>query len=160
MEDWLDLSRPSFEPVFSYTVRGHEDVMGAGISREIEAGAHANSPTEIELGLTIYLSFSTGGLDLGRFEFVGTYSRAPGGIFSLQPVRSGYPPSPITKRDFEAFVRIGGASEEQEIKYALPRLKDIADGKNDEATQWLRHILDRTGDTPEKRTLLELLAKP
>ncbi len=158
MEDWLDLSMPSFTPVFSYTVRGHEYAGGAGISREIEAGAHAKSPTEIELGLTTNLSY--GGLGLGRFEFFGNYSRTPGGTFALQTVRSGYPPSPITKRDFQAFVRTGGASEEQEIKYALPRLKEIAAGKNDEATKWLKHILDRTGDTPEKRTLLELLAKP
>jgi hypothetical protein len=160
MEDWLDLSRPSFEPVFSYAVRGHEDAMGFGISREIEAVAHANSPTEIELGLTIYFSYSSGDLALGRFEFFGNYSRALGGTFALQSVRSGYQPSPITKRDFEAFVRVGGASEAQEIKYALPRLKEIASGKNDEAKQWLRHILGRISDTPEKRTLLELLTKP
>jgi hypothetical protein len=160
MEDWLDLSRSSFEPVFSYAVRGHEDAMGAGISREIEADASANSSTEIELDLTVYLSFSTGGLGLGRFEFVGTYSRAPGGTFALQTVRSGDPPSAITKPDFEAFVRMGSASQEQEIKYALPRLKEIADGKNDEAKRWLRYVLDRAGDSPEKRTLLELLAKP
>ncbi len=160
LEDWLDLSRPNLEPVFSYAVRGNEDGLGAGISREIEAGAHAISPTEIELHLTVSLSYSVGSLRLGEFEFFGSYSRAPGGKFALRTVRSGYPPSPITERDFEAFARVDTASQEQEIKYALPGLKEIAAGENDDAKQWLRRILERTSDTPEKRTLLELLAKP
>lgn len=160
MENWLDLSRSGFDPVFSYAVRGHSDAMGAGISREIEGSAHATSPTEIELRLTMYLSYSSGGVGLGRFEFFGNYTRAMGGTFALQSVRSGYPPSPITKEDFQSFVRASGESEEQDIKYALPRLKEIAAGKNDDATQWLKRILDRTADSPEKRALLELLAKP
>ena len=61
MEAWFDLSRPSFEPVFSCSLRGHEDAMGAGISREIEANAQASSSIEIDLHLTVNLSYSGGG---------------------------------------------------------------------------------------------------
>ena len=160
MEDWLDLSGSNFVPVFSCAVRGSENGLGAGISRDIEAAADAISPTEIKLDLTVNLSDSVLGLDLGLFEFVGYYGPAPGGVFALKRASSGYPSSPISERDFDAFARVGGAPWEQEIKYALPRLKEIAAGRNDEARQWLRRMLDRTGDTPEKRALLELLAKP
>jgi hypothetical protein len=160
MEAWFDLSRPSFQPVFSYSLRGHEDAMGAGISREIEAGAHANSSTEIELRLTTYLSYSSQGLGLGRFEFSGIYSRATGGDFSLQEAHTAYPRSHIPNQEFNDFAKIGGASQEEEIKYALPRLKEVAAGNDEDAKMWLRQILDRTDDTPEKLTLLELLAKP
>jgi len=160
-EDWLDLSRPSFQPVFSYTIRGHFDIMGAGISSEIQAGANANSANEIEHRITVDLSYSTGGLGLGRFEFVGIYTRVPGGDFSLQEAHtSDFPPSSIPRPDFAGFARAGGASPEAEVKYALPRLKEIAAGKDDDAKRWLRYILGRIDETPEKRTLLELLAKP
>ncbi len=160
MEAWFDLSRSSFQPVFSYSLRGGENALGAGISREIEANALANSSTEIELRLNMYLSYSSGGLGLGRFEFIGVYTRATGGDFSLQEAHTGYPPSHISNQEFNDFAKIGGASQEEEIKYALPRLKEVAAGNDDDAKMWLRHTLDRTDDTPEKRTLLELLAKP
>jgi hypothetical protein len=65
MEVWFDLSRPSFQPVFSYGLRGDEDALEAGISRDIEAFAHANSSTEIQLRLTVNLSYSAGRLDPG-----------------------------------------------------------------------------------------------
>lgn len=159
-EAWFDLSRPSFQPVFSYSVRGNEDALGAGISSEIEAFALANSSRELELHLTVNLSYSSGGLNLGRLEWIGVYSRDVGGDFALQEAHAGYPPSRIPNQEFADFSRIGGASQEEEIKHALPRLKEIAAGNNPDAKMWLRRILDRTGDTPEKRTLLELLAKP
>lgn len=157
-EDWFDLSGASFQPVFSYSVRGHFDIMGAGISTEIEAGAYPSSSVEIELHLTVYLSCPSGGL--GRFEFTGLYTRAADGDFSLKEARTVYPASQIPRQEFDDFSRVGQASDEEEIKYAMPRLKEIAAGDNGDAKMWLRRILDRVGDTPEKRALLELLAKP
>jgi hypothetical protein len=36
----------------------------------------------------------------------------------------------------------------------------IATGTDPDARQWLQSVLDHAKDTPEKRALLELLAKP
>lgn len=157
VEDWLDLSRTGVQPVFSFTVRGHEDVLGVGISREIDADASATSPTEIELNSTVYFSCPTG--DLGRFEFVGVYRRAPGGNFALQEAHAAYPPALIPNQDFKGLSEIGGLSQEIEVKYTLPRLKEIAAGNNDDAKKWLKYLLSRTGDTPEKRALLALMGE-
>lgn len=160
MEVWIDLSIPSFEPVFSYSVRGHSDALSGGISSEIDAGAHANSSVEITLRLSVYLSYSVGSVGLGRFEFAGLYTRAGGGKFTLRSVRSIDPSVPISTSDFEDFARVGTASQEQEIRYALPRLKEVAAGKDQDAKLWLRRVLGRADDTPEKRELLAVLAKP
>ena len=43
--------------------------------------------------------------------------------------------------------------------YAFPGLKKIAAGSDPGAKAWLKSVLSYAKDTPEKRTLLELLAK-
>jgi len=50
-------------------------------------------------------------------------------------------------------------SNEKLLTYALPGLRKIATGADADAKGWLRSILNEAMDTPEKRTLLGLLAK-
>jgi hypothetical protein len=38
------------------------------------------------------------------------------------------------------------------LAYALPGLQKIAIGSDSEAKEWLRSILEKAKDTPEKRT--------
>lgn len=43
---------------------------------------------------------------------------------------------------------------------SFPGLQKIATGSDPDAKEWLRSILKEANDTPEKRSLLALLAKP
>jgi hypothetical protein len=67
----------------------------------------------------------------------------------------------MSKTDFEQAANItdDAPSPEKLLIYALDGLKRVASGKDAEAKAWLRGVLSRCEDTPEKRTLLELLAK-
>jgi hypothetical protein len=60
--------------------------------------------------------------------------------------------------DFEELANIsGGPSNERLLVYALPRLKEIATGSDAENKEWLRSVVARCNETPEKRTLQALL---
>ena len=48
---------------------------------------------------------------------------------------------------------------ERMLVYALPGLKELAGGNRSEAQEELRLMLAKCKDTPEKRTLLELLGE-
>jgi hypothetical protein len=66
----------------------------------------------------------------------------------------------MATKEFEELADLRGLTDEQSLAYAHPGLRKIATGADPEAKEWLRLVLDRTQDTPEKRSLLELLAKP
>ena len=51
----------------------------------------------------------------------------------------------------------GGPSNDQLPIYALPRMKELAAGTDDNDKEWLRSVLSFCKDTPEKRTLQALL---
>jgi hypothetical protein len=170
IETWFDLTLPDFEPVFGFTVQGAEHRMGIGVSREVRATAaySGDIPSEtINLDLEVrYLLGYT--IDLGFARYRATYQRpASERKFSLRevhPLLSGAPA--ISSKGFEDLANIDGAtinerpSNEQLLIYALPRLEEIASGADAENREWLRSVLSFCKDTPEKRTLLELLAKP
>jgi hypothetical protein len=62
-------------------------------------------------------------------------------------------------KEFEDLADFAGLTDEQSLIYALPGLQKIATGADPKAKGWLRSVLAHTQDTPEKRSLLELLAK-
>jgi hypothetical protein len=161
VEDWFDLTQPDFEPVFSLTTDASVS-FGYPIWRDIKAQAspvRGSGVETIEVSLTV--AFNGVGRDLGENMFGGVYERPAGEkTFTLRSAHSGHNNGgPIPIVDFEALAGLDLAAE-QSLKYAFPALKDIATGSNAEAKQWLRDALGQIRSTPEKETLLELLAKP
>jgi hypothetical protein len=161
IETWFDLSLPDFTPVFAFTVQGSDNRMGLGISREIHASVLGSDPDTVDLDVEVRYS-SRYDLDLGFASYRATYQRpAKQAKFSLRavhPLRGAAPA--ISNKAFEDLADVdvdGGVTNEQLLRYTLPRLRAIASGSNAEAKEWLRSVLSRCKDTPEKRTLQALL---
>ncbi len=69
--------------------------------------------------------------------------------------------STLSNKAFEDLADVNmGPTNEQLLVYALPGLKEVASGRNADAKNWLRFMLTNCKATPEKRMLMELLAKP
>lgn len=169
-ETWSDLTQSDFKPVFGFTVQGTEHRMGIGVSREIRATATygGDIPSEtinLDLEVRYLLGYHA---DLGFARYRATYQRAASQKkFSLREVHPLLSDAPaISNKDFQDLADIDGAtinerpSNEKLLVYALPRLKQIASGTDAENREWLRSVFSFCKDTPEKRTLLDLLAKP
>ncbi len=165
IESWFDLSLPDFEPVFEFTVQGSEIRFGVGISRWVHANALAAGES-IEVDLEVLYSESLY-VDLGLARYKATYARQPNQKrFSLREVHPFFSDAPeISNKDFEDLANIDGTtmnerpSNERLLVYTLPRLKEIASGPDSEVKEWLRDILSRCKDTPEKRALQALLER-
>jgi hypothetical protein len=170
IETWFDLTLSDFEPVFGFTVQGTEHRMGIGVSREVRATATYGGEIPAEtIHLDLEIRYLLGyGADLGFARYRATYQRAANEKkFSLRDVHPLLSDAPsISNKDFQDLANIDGAtinespSNERLLVYALPRLKQIASGADAETREWLRSVLSFCKDTPEKRMLLELLAKP
>jgi len=171
IETWFDLSRPDFESAFEFTVQGVDSRLGSGVTREVRASVSGSRPAgrnyltgtddpDETIDLDVEVRYSGSGVDLGFGEYWATYARAPNQKkFSLREVRPSRRDVPaISKSDFDDLANInGGPSNEQLLVYALPRLKNLASGSDADNKEWLRSILSRCKDTPEKRTLQALL---
>jgi hypothetical protein len=168
IETWFDLTQSGFEPIFRFTVQGWENRMGAGVSRRVRATASEGSdiPAEtIHLDLEVRYA-SSYDASLGFAKYRAIYQRAANQKkFSLRKVTASLPNGPaISGKDFEDLANVDFRDEptpsnERLLVYALPGLKQIASGANAEDRGWLRSLLGFCKDTPEKHTLLELLAK-
>lgn len=157
IEDWIDLTQPEFKPAFSFTVQGFESRYGFGISRNIQEGL---IPTRTGIDVSLLIEFDGPSVDLGHAEYTGVYVRSAGNRLSLQKVQS-LDGREISNRDFESLSHIDTeVSNEQLMLYTLPRLKEVAVSGDKDAKEWLNRMLKECEDTPEKRTLMKLLAKP
>jgi hypothetical protein len=106
------------------------------------------------------VAFSGPDVALGHAEYVGTYTRSRNSKFSLQTVRTNDRLPAISNSDFEKLSQIDSdLTNERLIVCTLPRLREIAGGGDKDAKDWLKAMLDHCKDTPEKRTLLDLLSK-
>ena len=161
VEDWFDLTLPDFEPVFSFTADGSFGSFGASIGRQIRAQAIPLEGGRESISLTLNVAFTGFGRDLGFAMYTGIYERlATATKFTLQSAHLGFDSrESISTTDFEALGGTGPANE-QALVYALAGLQEIANGSDPDAKGWLRSVLDHAQDTPEKRQLLDLLAKP
>jgi hypothetical protein len=97
--------------------------------------------------------------------YAGVYERAPGEkkftirrAYSNQVRRTETPAA-----DFEG---IGGVNidliefpNERLLFFAFHGLQKIASGSDKDGREWLQLVLEHTDDCPEKRSLLDLLAK-
>ena len=157
VEDWFDLTEPGFKPVFSFSVQGHEERYGLGISRSVAGTLIAGKD---EINVVIDVQFSGEGHSLGSSEYSAVYRRSKGSTeSSLQEAYAGLGHrSKIPPTEFEDLADLaGGPSNEDLIRYALPGLKELATGGDVEAKEWLKQFLATVDDTPEVRELKALL---
>jgi hypothetical protein len=162
VEDWFDLTQPGFEPVFSFTPRGSNEPFAFAVGREVTAQSVYHQVAGVEtIDLILNVQFNGPGLDVPA-TYTGVYDRPAGEKkFSLRTAYSGWDrKASIPLKDFEDLAGFeDGPSNERLVTYAFSGLQKIASGSDHEARDWLRFVLEHVGDTPEKRALLELLAK-
>lgn len=161
-EDWFDLTQPGLEPVFSFTTDGGQGRFSMGVGRDIHAQCSVSQAAGLErIDLILTVHFNGPGLDLEAM-YLGIYDRSPGDRkFVLRHAYSGLDRrTMMSTDDFEELADpFSGLSNEKLLAYALPGLQKIATGSDPAARDWLRSVLGYAKDTPEKRMLLELLAK-
>jgi len=164
IEDWFDLAQPDFEPVFSFTVDGSQGRWGFGVSRTVHAQASLSQTPGVErIDMILSVQFDgMRGLNANAW-YSGVWERSANErkFALLRACTEMFCKEAMSTKDFEDLADpVNGPSNEKLLEYALPGLQEIAMGSDPEAKQWLQSILDHAKDTPEKRTLLDLLTKP
>jgi len=164
VEDWFDLTQPDFDPVFSFTPDGSAGGFEFTIARTMKARSSFSQAAGLErIETTLDVRFEgTPGLDV-HGTYLGVYDRpANQKKFTLRIAYSGLDRrTTMPTKDFEDLADpFTDPAKETFLVYALPGLRKIAAGSVADDREWLRDFLDHAKDTPEKRTLLELLAKP
>jgi hypothetical protein len=164
VEDWFDLTKSDFEPVFSFTPDGSVSGIGFGVGRTIEARCFLSEASGLErIGMTLQIRFDGmlfPGIDA---TYEGVYYRAANEKkFTLASAQAGlFGGTTMPAKDFEDLADpFGNPSREKYLVWALPGFQRIATGSDAETQKWLRAFLDTVSDTPEKRTLLDLLTNP
>jgi hypothetical protein len=160
LDEWFDLTQPDFKPVFSLTVDGSEGGFVYAVGRTIHTEYKTAGTANIErIEVTLAVHFD--GIDLDQpFNCIGVYERSKHEkAFKLVAAYKTDDGAPLSRADFadlaDPFL---APSSEKLLAYALPGLRSIAAGPNQEARQWLASVLNRAKDSPEKRDLLRLLA--
>jgi hypothetical protein len=153
IEEWFDLTRPGFEPVFEFPVQGHYNqpqLMGT----EFTAHLIVNPA---ELVVMLFVTFETDAsqehvTELGKRELTAKYARNRKGEFRCASVTDG-----ASCTDFEALSTSGGPSEEDLVRLSFDVLKNVATGRDANQKRWLRAYLAQRKNTPEVRELRALL---
>ncbi|MEQ1946041.1 MAG: hypothetical protein ABL995_02560 [Bryobacteraceae bacterium] len=163
VEQWFDLSLREFAPVFTHTLEGNESRWGFGIGRTIRSAAALTQSQGVEI-LTVKLNVRYDGVGLNQEgQYLAIYEWSANETkFTIRNAYFGFDrKSPMSLPDFESLSDLNGrTNNEILVRYALPGLRKIAAGKDADAKAWLRSILSRSADTPEKRELLNLLSHP
>lgn len=164
IEDWFDLTQPDFEPVFSFTVDGGARHFGFPVDWTIQAHPMISETAGLKrINVILFVHFTGVGLDVPA-QFNAIYDRPQGQKkFTLRSAGTGlgFGGAAMPAKDFEELADpFQFPSIEKQLVYTLPGLRDIATGSNQDAKKWLRSLLEEAKDTPEKRTLLELLTTP
>ncbi|HEX4809563.1 MAG TPA: hypothetical protein VH325_11575 [Bryobacteraceae bacterium] len=162
-EEWFDLTQPGFEPVFSFTVDGSQSHFGFGVGRTVHATCNVNQTANTQIiELTLNIHFDGVGLDQ-QSAYLGVYERrADEKTFKLHSASAGLDRrQPIPVKDFADLADpFSAIANEKLLVLAFSGLKKIATGSNSDAREWLSSVLRHTADTPEKRSLINLLTKP
>jgi hypothetical protein len=152
-ERWYDLVRPGFEPAFTLMTEVWDDRWNTGIGRKVSTIVAERSD---EVRATLRFEFYNQDVTIALWSPTVVYSRVqPGGPYrcrSLDPIAAC--------RDLDKLTATGETEtppEEYLIRFALPGLKKIATGPDDETKQWLREYIAARTDTPEVRELRALL---
>jgi hypothetical protein len=166
MEEWFDLTLPSFKPVFEFPAQGDDDMLpGPRIDRAVYGSASEQTGTGREsIAFTLLVRFSFEGTALGEANFLGIYVRSPhGSSFELQSAylyRDDDSPRQVPNGEFVAMTRmLEGPSTDKLVSYTLPGLRKIAAGRDSRLKSELRTLLQSCADSPEKTELQQILGR-
>jgi Carboxypeptidase regulatory-like domain len=162
LEEWFDLTKPDFKPVFSFTPEGGQSRYGFGVGRTINAAYALSNRANIEtIQVTLTVHFNGVGFDQ-EATYIGLFERYTNDkAFRLRIAYSGAARrAEIPTKDFEELADpCSGLSNEKLLKYAFPGLQAVAKGSDEDSRGWLQSVLGHAKDTSEKRALLELLKR-
>jgi hypothetical protein len=164
VECWFDLIQPEFQPALCFPLEGYQRRFAFEISRKIRGSMLAGSKNdEISGSLDVsFLAWDERGEEhyLGAASIVAVYTRAPEAKkLTFQRANYGFGRGPrVSKAEFEALMNLyEGPSNEDLMRYIMPRLREIASGRNDATKNWLKLFLSKAQNTPEVRELKALL---
>jgi hypothetical protein len=162
LEDWYDLADADFKPVFSFTSIGGEERFGLGVGRTIREEPKTWNTDQTEV-IDVELDVHFVGVGLNQeAEYLGVYERRRDeSKFILQKAFQGPGRGkPISPDEFASLADpFSGIANEKLLALAISGLKRIAKGRDVDSKEWLKSILNNVNNTPEKRTLLDLLAR-
>ncbi len=166
-DSWYEITAKGFNEVLTYPKEGYEDQNWTGtcmrkVSSEITRSAKIEGSGEVEVKMTIaFTCFAPQNYDVGDFEFSKEQPLFFSRINSKENFTLDEAKSKISKEELAAVFDIGSESLTPEIflKYNLPELEKVAAQSNEGARNWLRSLLDKCGESSEKRQLQQLLSK-
>lgn len=155
-EEWFDLRKPGFRPVFSITTEGGHAGFGIGVSRDVTTDVRFLQASGVDrLEVTLRVLFNGMGMEQEN-DFLGIYERRDGER-DFRMVRAFSGTTAIPPSDFLALTDPFEGIPNQLVRYALPALRKIASGSDMQAKEQLRSILRDATDTAAKRELLRTL---
>jgi hypothetical protein len=157
VEDWMDLTLPKFEPVFSLAAQGHYSGLPDSVGLETFAFPVSTEYDSAELIQIAYqASFTVNSETFAIRSDSATYIRR-GEKFVFDASHSK-----TSEADIDNIYNFGDdlPSNEDYLRYLLPQLKEIAAGPQSELKDWLKRFLKECADTSEKREIQALLTAP
>jgi hypothetical protein len=158
-QDWFDLTRPNFKPVFGFTVKGVSPWLLFGITRSVEShvsALEAGSTERITIARRVMFSFepANGNVSVESRCAESVYARQPNGKFEFEAALSTCGQTEIEDL-YEDFFNL---SREDFLRYEFDQLKEIVAGPDASKRVWLGKFLQLCENTPEKRSLKSLFA--
>jgi hypothetical protein len=184
-ETWYEVSDNGVKAVLSYPSDGHTNPWPAGLARSFGVSTIPGAAGANRLTVQFTVSYDTAGYDGEnvKLEFVNrlhaSYHRdAASGRFVLDPQQSNISSAEIaaianieSEEEPKDGTKIGettfyssskafvGGGYEVFLKYNLPRLMTIAQGRAAKSKAWLKQFLTECRDTDEKKALLAAIGK-
>jgi len=162
VEYWFDLTLPGLQPVFNYTIKGHERSHGFGIGRQFASDVEVKSEASIVLTVKMDL---VGPRDnrVAQLEYRAVYERTGPGPFRLRTVLLGE--QRVSNQDFELMLRMDpGPSEMALVRLSMGGLRKAATSRDPLLQSWVKSIVDRCvaeggADSPQVREPSGLLQR-
>jgi hypothetical protein len=158
VEQWIDLTRDNFKPVFSYTRDGHNQPYPGGLGRSVQGFvvSFEESPSE-RITVVYNIDFRTYGREndilVCRREDTAVYVRAVKNAFVLDPNLSSTTADEIGKF-YEDLA--SGYTDEEFLKFNFEGLKKVLSENDAKAREWLWDFLSCCPNSPEAKQLRAL----
>ena len=154
VDEWMDLTLPKFESVFSLTTQGHYSGNPDRVGLETNALVVSTESKPAERVQVAYEArFTVGGETIDIRSDSAAYIRR-GDEFVYDASRSKTPEADI---DNIYNLEDDRPSNEDYLRYLLPKLMEIAAGPQSELKDWLKRFLKESDNTVEKREIQALL---
>lgn len=161
IENWFDLTRQKFEPVFSFPSEGSYSPLPSGIAL-VTRGAVAALQTQPMERITVryHVRFMAIHAKEDEMPLVERSDRVVYVRTSAGDFKEDESLSTATKREVEAFYDLNGESlaKNEFLKFNFKALSEIAGAPNDQRRAWLSAFLQHCPRTAEARKLTTLLA--